>query len=219
MNHENCWTNITENMPVKVHTLAHNVYRDRGYIFGSIEVKAPTANIIHEFLHKFKNSNAIKEIYNILPINVNKKIYQIFFKEKYDGMISSILYENGVIYQNDYIENNVETVNALIRNQSAKDLKSELSKIGEIKKFTLSEINYHEYYSDFFELTEQERTIIYTAFMNGYYSMPRRLYLKDLEKMTGISKSALEEYIRKGTEKIIHNWINSNIPILYSKDR
>ncbi len=217
--HDRCWTNITEDMNITVHTINHDIFKEKNYIIGSIEVKAPTGDAFKNFLRKFKNSSIIKEILEVNILDRQKRIYEVIFKEQYEKMIMSLLYEHKAINPMDYIQNNMESISSAIPENEIPDLKKELEKIGEVKYFKIARPKRYRNVNECFELTDQEAHAIYVALKNGYYDMPHGIYLKDLSKITGLSKSSLAEYLRKGMDKIILDWGEKNMFFIEKKIR
>ncbi len=208
--HDNCWTNITEDMDITIHTINHNIVKDKSYITGSIEVKAQTNEAFKNFLREFKKSSIIKKILTVNILNKQKKIYEVIFKERYEKMIMSLLYEHKAINPVDSIQNNIESISTAIPENETYELKKELENLGDIKYFKIKEPEKYRNIHDCFELTNQEAYAIYVALKNGYYNMPRKVYLNDLSQITGLSKSSLAEYLRKGMDKIILDWGEKN---------
>ncbi len=215
--HDSCWTNITEDRDITIHTINHDIFKERNYIIGSIEVKAPTNDAFKNFIREFKKSSIIKEILEINILDKQKRIYEVIFKEQYDNMIMSLLYEHKAINPMDSIQNNIESISSTIPENEASDLKKELEKIGEVKYFKIAEPKRYRNAHECFELTDQEAYAIYVALKNGYYNMPHEVYLKDLSEITGLSKSSLAEYLRKGMDKIILNWGEKNMFFIEKK--
>ena len=52
-------------------------------------------------------------------------------------------------------------------------------------------------------LTGRQQEIIMIAFESGYFETPRRVKLKDLSRMTGVSQATLSEILRKGQKRIV----------------
>ena len=98
MRHEKCWTEVTEELHVNIHTVSSNVYRDKNYISGTIEVKAESEKEFKKFLALFKRSHAINEVVMISSNIYRRNLYEVSFREQYNNMISTILYENNAIY-------------------------------------------------------------------------------------------------------------------------
>ncbi|KQB36558.1 helix-turn-helix domain-containing protein, partial [Acidiplasma cupricumulans] len=164
----------------------------------------------------FKKSKIIKEILYISIVDRRKNLYEIAFKERYENMVSSVLYEHNALEHNDLINNNMEYITALIPGEDVKDLKNDLSDLGELESFTAKSKVCGDSKS-LFSLTDQEALTIYTAYINDYFNIPRKKYLRELSEVTGLSKSTLEEYIRKATYKIIKDWIYQNEYFLIDK--
>ncbi|WMT51092.1 MAG: helix-turn-helix domain-containing protein [Ferroplasma sp.] len=210
MHHPQCWTEVTENLKVNIHTVSSSVYRDRNYIFGTIEVKSESENEFKNFIRNFKHSAAVKELLRVSVSPYRRNLYDVTFREKYESMIASVLYENGAIYHNDLISENFEYIMAIVPGENVRDLRTRLSDIGEMPYFYMKNTMRTERIDGAFNLTEQEAFALYMAYQNGYFNIPREKYLTELSAVTGLSKSALEEYMRKATGKIIREWAEKN---------
>ncbi len=217
MNHENCWTNITEDIDISIHTLTHNVYPERHYILASIETKSHKTEIFKAFIRKLKKSSSVLNIESIEIIDKQKKLFKVIFTEKYERMISSSLYEHKSMDQKDSIQHNLESVSAIVPEDEINSLKSELDELGSLKNFRSMELKKNGNISELFDLTDREAYAIYTALKNGYYNVPREIYLKDLANITGLSKSSLAEYLRNGMNKIVFNWGERNMFFIEKK--
>ena len=217
MHHPQCWTEVTENLKVNIHTVSSSVYRDRDYIFGNIEVKAESENEFKNFIRKFKHSAAVKEVIKVSASPYRRNLYDVIFREKYESMIASVLYENGAIYHNDLISENFEYIMAIVPGENARDLRIRLSDIGEMPYFYMKSTMRAGRIDGAFNLTDQEAFALYMAYQNGYFNIPREKYLTELSTITGLSKSALEEYMRKATGKIINEWAEKNRFFLWKK--
>ena len=56
-------------------------------------------------------------------------------------------------------------------------------------------------------LTDRQREITMMAFERGYFDTPRRVKLKDLSSMTGVSQGTLSEILRKGQRRILIDYL------------
>ena len=217
MRHEKCWTEVTEELHVNIHTVSSNVYRDKNYISGTIEVKAESEKEFKKFLALFKRSHAINEVVMISSNIYRRNLYEVSFREQYNNMISAILYENNAIYHNDLISDNFEYIMAIVPVETVKNLKSNLAELGEIPYFHMKTDMHTGRIDSVFNLTDQEAFTVYMAYQNGYFNIPRQNYLNELSVITGLSKSALEEYMRKATSKIMNEWTEKNRYFLMRK--
>ena len=52
-------------------------------------------------------------------------------------------------------------------------------------------------------LTGRQEEIIMMAFERGFFETPRKVKLKDLARLTGVSQATLSEILRKGQKKIV----------------
>jgi predicted DNA binding protein len=58
-------------------------------------------------------------------------------------------------------------------------------------------------------LTRRQEEVIMMAFERGYFETPRKVKLKDLSKLTGVSQATLSEILRKGQKKIVVDYLRS----------
>lgn len=58
-------------------------------------------------------------------------------------------------------------------------------------------------------LTRRQEEIILMAFDRGYFETPRKIKLKDLSKLTGVSQATLSEILRKGQKKIVVDYLKA----------
>ncbi len=58
-------------------------------------------------------------------------------------------------------------------------------------------------------LTSRQKEIIMMAFERGYFETPRKVKLKDLSKLTGVSQATLSEILRKGQKKIVVDYLST----------
>lgn len=57
-------------------------------------------------------------------------------------------------------------------------------------------------------LTNRQEEVLMMAFERGYFETPRRVKLKDLAKVTGVSQATLSEVLRKGQKKILVEYLD-----------
>lgn len=58
-------------------------------------------------------------------------------------------------------------------------------------------------------LTQRQEEIIMMAYERGYFETPRKIKLKDLSDMTGVSQATLSEILRKGQKKIVVDYLRT----------
>ena len=56
-------------------------------------------------------------------------------------------------------------------------------------------------------LTSRQEEIIMMAFERGFFETPRKVKLKDLAKITGVSQATLSELLRKGQKRIVVEYL------------
>ncbi len=82
-----------------------------------------------------------------------------------------------------------EPVNKLISRLKENDFKVEIKKIKEIKKRE--------------DITRRQEEIIRIALEKGYFDNPKRIDIRELGKLMGVSISTLSEILRSGQRKIL----------------
>jgi len=65
-----------------------------------------------------------------------------------------------------------------------------------------------------YALTERQEEALVTAFLEGYYSYPRRVAAKELAAELGVSGSALAELLRKAEHRVIAKYVLEELPHL-----
>jgi len=70
-----------------------------------------------------------------------------------------------------------------------------------------------------YHLTPKQEEVLLRAFLQGYYSYPRRVDLKDLASSLGLSPSTVAELLRKAEIKIIRRFLLEELFIAYSKTK
>ncbi|OGS42863.1 MAG: hypothetical protein A3K76_02090 [Euryarchaeota archaeon RBG_13_57_23] len=58
-------------------------------------------------------------------------------------------------------------------------------------------------------LTSRQEEMIMMAFERGYFETPRKVKLKDLSKLTGVSQATLSEILRKGQKRIVVDFLRA----------
>lgn len=90
------------------------------------------------------------------------------------------------------------------RNECLRQLMSKLEKTNaspklvKMKKMTKEEM-----------LTDSQEKIVKMAYQRGYYDFPKRIGVKELAKIFGISPATLSEILRRGQKKIIESYFES----------
>lgn len=59
-------------------------------------------------------------------------------------------------------------------------------------------------------LTDRQREITLMAFEKGFFDTPRKIKLKDLAKLTGVSQATLSEILRKGQRRILMDYLKEH---------
>jgi len=58
-------------------------------------------------------------------------------------------------------------------------------------------------------LTRRQEEIIMIAYERGFFETPRKIKLRDLAMMTGVSQATLSEILRKGQKKIVVDYLRT----------
>ncbi|HEX9908212.1 MAG TPA: helix-turn-helix domain-containing protein [Thermoplasmata archaeon] len=58
-------------------------------------------------------------------------------------------------------------------------------------------------------LTGRQQEVIMIAFERGYFETPRKVKLKDLARITGVSQATLSEILRKGQKRIVVEYLKA----------
>lgn len=58
-------------------------------------------------------------------------------------------------------------------------------------------------------LTNRQEEVILMAFERGYFDTPRKVKLKDLSRITGVSQATLSEILRKGQKRIVVDFLRA----------
>ena len=78
-------------------------------------------------------------------------------------------------------------------------------KLLKMEKTNLSEVYFPNIMPN---LSKGQKDAIRLAYLNGYYSYPRKITLEELAKMSGISLSTFQEHLRKAEMKLLPSLLN-----------
>lgn len=201
--HDNCWTRLTESLPVQIRTVLARPQRSKGEILGLIEVKVRKESAFKSFIRRLSLEPTIDRIISAGSIVNSRHLYKILFKEKYDNMLRGVLENYGVVYENDYMKDGLENLSLVIPTDEVGELKKELSRIGRVNSFSSHSVDEDDYLNYGFALSDRELMVLRTAHTSGFYDFPKRTYLAGISTLTNLSKSTVEEHLRKAESKII----------------
>lgn len=204
--HYGCWSNSIAETKSVAHTVLIKPFKERNYIFGAIEIQSQYLKGFKAFLRGFRSSKSIREILSLDVIDTRRKIYRIMFKEKYDDMVSTVMYEHTSLFQSDYIDASGEQIIAIIPSGELTEVKRELESLGKVIDFKSKPADLTDFMGTDLNLTAQERNALHWAYKYGYYQVPRDIHLEDVSRKLGISKSALAESLRKAESKVVTEW-------------
>lgn len=206
--HEDCWTRLTSDYPITIRTLFAKPFKEKNVILGMDEIKVSKIDDFKGFMRKFKRHDSIHEIIEIFKVDIRRGIYRVLFKERYNGMLMSLLNTYTIFYYKDLIKNGYERLILIMPLEEANTLKLELKALGKLFDFRVKNVNINSFIPTFFDLSKQERYVIMKAVEKGYYNYPREVNLEELGNTIGLSKPTLEEYIRKAENKIMRKIFN-----------
>ncbi len=202
--HEGCWSNLTENFPIKVHTVFSKPQREKDSILGLIEIKSNNNSSIRSFIRQFRIHRTIKKLLGYNQISDFSNHYKILFLENYSNMLMGVLDNYTILYTNDLINNGIENIFLIISSKEVQELKSSISNLGKVLEFKIQSIIDEDIFLDYnLMLSEKELEVLKKAYMLGYYKFPRKTTIAKISESLSLSKSTVEEHLRKAENKII----------------
>lgn len=165
--------------------------------------------LLNELISKIKSNNRIIKIKVLDTMRTKSEIRALLLMTvKMRGGISELFMNKGAYYISEYITRGLEKWSLVIDDKTFKE-----SILPDLKEKTYSlKINERE---NIFTvknlLTSKEMEILYKAYKLGYFDWPKRIDLKELSEVLGISKSATLQTLRRATNKLIKSFID-NLP-------
>ena len=217
--HEGCWSNSLAETGSIAHTIIIKPFKDRNYVFGAIEVQSQFLKGFRLFYNGFRHSGSIREVMHLDAVDSRRKIYRIIFREKYEEMVSTVMYEHSSLFQSDFIDGTGEEIVSILPQDDVHDARKELESLGDLSYFNVRDVNIDDFIGTNLDLTPQERHALHWAHLYGYYDVPRQVHLEDVASKVGLSKSALAEALRKAESKVIKKWESEHMFLhgLFSK--
>ncbi len=202
--HEDCWSNLTKNFPVKIHTIFSKPQKEKDTILGLIEIKSNNNSTINRFIRTFGMHPTIKKLLGFNQISDSLNHYKILFLEKYSNMLMGMLENYTILYTNDLINNGIENIFLIIFSEEVQELKGNLSNLGKVLEFKVQSIMDTDIFFDYnFTFSVKELQVLKKAYMLGYYKYPRKTTIAKVSESLFLSKSTVEEHLRKAENKII----------------
>lgn len=173
------------------------------------DVYAADPLLLNELISKIKSNNRIIKIKVLDTMRTKSEIRALLLMTvKMRGGISELFMNKGAYYISEYITRGLEKWSLVIDDKTFKE-----SILPDLKEKTYSlKINERE---NIFTvknlLTSKEMEILYKAYKLGYFDWPKRIDLKELSEVLGISKSATLQTLRRATNKLIKSFID-NLP-------
>ncbi len=203
LSHDDCWTALSEELPVKIHTVIAKPQRQRDRILGLIEVKVDTNVAFGRFIRRFGREPSIRKVVSVTNVGGSRHHFKVLFLEKYDQMLMGLLDEYTVLYENDATSNGFETLSLMVPSDEVQSLKQDLSNLGKVVDFKSRSVDEERYLKFNLSLSESEIKVLKIAYSKGYYELPKRTYLGGISEAATLSKSTVEEHLRKAENKII----------------
>lgn len=154
--------------------------------------------------------NAIRESPNILGVEVLNQIgNNVLLKVDVLGcpLYPILEYESENYFKEEYRVNGDITLTLYIK--KAKKLKYLIERIKkEVKDATIKDI---KIYRRRYGITPRQEAAIRIAYDLGYFDIPRKINLKKLSKILGMSPSTLNELLRRAEKKIIDHYLKTTI--------
>jgi len=204
--HSGCWSNALAETGSIAHTIVVKPFKDRHYVFGAIEVQSEFQKGFKLFYNGFKHSGKIREVVQLDTIDSRRKLYRIMFREKYDDMVSTVLYEHSSLFQIDYVDETGEEMVVIIPKDDTYAVRKDLENLGDLIYYKIKQVNIDEFFSSNLDITPQEMHVLHWAYSFGYYNVPRQAHLEEVSAKVGLSKSAFAEALRKAESKVITKW-------------
>ncbi|WP_297216505.1 helix-turn-helix domain-containing protein [Thermoplasma sp.] len=202
MTHDNCWSRITENYDVMVHTLKLLPFKDRDIIYGLFELKVRGKHTLRDFMRELSRSGTVKKLVGLSISELKGNVYIVDLYETYSGMIQGKLSDYNSIFDFDLVKHGVEEKYAVIPSENVNDLKNELQSLGHVYEFRAKYFpNFYEVLMPYFNFSPIEMQIMLEAYNQGYYDIPRRAGIREIAEYFGLSKSTVQEYIRNAESK------------------
>lgn len=203
ISHEDCWSKLGLNLPIKVRTVVAKPQPTKGRILGLIEVGVKRSDVFSKFLRKLAMDPSIDRVIEASKIGNARHHYRVLFTERYDRMLASLLEEYMILYKNTLITQGTEEISVVLPSHEVQELKQRLGMLGDLFLFKEKEVDEERYLKFRLSLSEREIRVLKEAFESGYYELPRRTYLFDIARITNLSKSTVEEHLRKAEGKVI----------------
>ncbi|MBX8633341.1 MAG: helix-turn-helix domain-containing protein [Thermoplasmata archaeon] len=207
--HDGCTTALTNDLNDLVVSMQHcQPFKDRGYSWVVIDVKAYNKRDLSDYLYALKKHGKVR---SILDVKREKRGNSLMLSliEGYDGMISSLAYEMGAIQKMETAKNGEEFWNIVIPFVNKESFLELLPLYGKIIDLRIRESDFRSPENVVSKLTFQERSVLRTAFEMGFFDYPKRAHLKDIAEKTNLSIPTINEYIRLSQKKLLSYFVET----------
>jgi predicted DNA binding protein len=207
--HDGCTTALTNNCNDLVMRMQHcQPFKDRGYSWVVIEVKAYNKQHLSTYLQGMKKHGKVRSILEVRRENRGNSL-MLSLIEGYDGMISSLAYEMGALQKMEIAKNGEELWNIVIPFVNKGSFLELLPLYGKVMDLQIKGSEFRSPESAVSKLTYQESLVLRTAFEMGFFDYPKKAHLKDIANRTDLSISTINEYIRNSQKKLLSYFIET----------
>lgn len=155
------------------------------------------------FINELRKNKHVIEILNIFYDN-NKLIIDLI--QEYNNTIFKVLKENNAIVINSIKMNGKDIWKFLVYDYQLNRIIKELKSMVKIERI---EVKDYDSTDDIWFFNNMEFLALKTAYEMGYFENPRRITIKELSKIAGISESAYIYYLRRAQKKLIKKYLDS----------
>jgi predicted DNA binding protein len=207
--HDGCTTAITNDLrDLVIRMLYCQPFKDRGYSWVVIEAKSKDRSLLTKYIHEMREHGRVKNILETRHDIKNSSV-RLSLIERYDGMISSFLYEMGALKKMETVVNGEESWNVVIPSINKDACLELIETFGKVINLNMGYPKFIDPVELLSRLTKRELDVIRVAYELGYYEFPKDVHLKDIARKTNLSIPTVNEYIRHSQRKILSLFIEN----------
>lgn len=129
-------------------------------------------------------------------------ILKVSFIEKNEDSPMALIQPLGILQYKEVSHRGTDNISVTLHEVNVKPLLDVLNTLGDatiVRKYKVGDkmLNFN------YILTEREEEVLERAIFMGYFEYPKKCYLKDIAKVTGISIVAVDKLLRSAERKII----------------
>lgn len=203
--HHNCWGSYsTKDFPTLSMTELGAVRivekSKKGVLVNSAwRITSDTQKELDSYITYIKKLPSIKKlkIYSRGPLSLYAFIQFLSKTSSYDSVLKTNAVPVGPIVQERELE--IHTVLTEKPQQTTK-LLNDLEALGEVKVFKIGSLTEDNLFSG---LPQKQQEALIQAFLNNYYSWPRKITLEKLSQKIGLKRRTFQERLRLAESKVI----------------